>query len=35
MKVLQICTGFDISFNGGITNYVRNISSTMADNGLM
>lgn len=34
MKVLQICTGFDISFNGGITNYVRNISSTMADNGL-
>lgn len=33
MKVLQICTGFDISFNGGITNYVRNISGTMAENG--
>jgi glycosyltransferase involved in cell wall biosynthesis len=33
MRVLQICTGFDISFHGGITNYVRNISSTMADNG--
>ncbi|GAA5086440.1 hypothetical protein GCM10023210_08280 [Chryseobacterium ginsengisoli] len=33
MKVLQICTGFDISFHGGITNYVRNISSTMAENG--
>jgi len=29
MKVIQISTGFDISFNGGITNYVRNISESL------
>lgn len=33
MKILQISTGFDISFNGGITNYVRNISSTLQEYG--
>lgn len=33
MNILQISTGFDISFNGGITNYVRNISSTLVDYG--
>jgi len=29
MKIIQISTGFDISFNGGITNYVRNISESL------
>ena len=29
MKVLQVSTGFDISFNGGIPNYVRNLSETL------
>ncbi|WP_281238847.1 glycosyltransferase [Flavobacterium praedii] len=33
MKVIQISTGFDISFNGGITNYVRNISESLIDAG--
>ncbi|GIM59045.1 glycosyltransferase [Capnocytophaga canimorsus] len=33
MKILQISTGFDISFNGGITNYVRNISSKLQEFG--
>lgn len=33
MKVIQISTGFDISFNGGITNYVRNISESLIDEG--
>lgn len=33
MKILQISTGFDIGFNGGITNYVRNISDTLVDSG--
>jgi glycosyltransferase involved in cell wall biosynthesis len=33
MKVVQISTGFDISFNGGITNYVRNISESLIDEG--
>lgn len=33
MKILQISTGFDIDFNGGITNYVRNISDTLVENG--
>lgn len=31
MNILHICTGYDISFNGGITNYVRNISSTLVN----
>lgn len=33
MKILQISTGYDISFNGGITNYIRNISSTLSSFG--
>ncbi len=33
MKIVQICTGFDISYNGGITNYVRNISESLIDQG--
>lgn len=33
MKILQISTGFDIGFNGGITNYVRNISDSLVDAG--
>ncbi|GGF10239.1 Glycosyltransferase involved in cell wall bisynthesis [Chishuiella changwenlii] len=33
MNILQVSTGFDISHNGGITNYVRNISSTLVDFG--
>lgn len=33
MKILQVSTGYDISFNGGITNYVRNISSTLSSFG--
>lgn len=33
MKILQISTGFDIGFNGGITNYVRNISDALVDSG--
>ncbi|MCL9809125.1 glycosyltransferase [Flavobacterium luminosum] len=31
MKILQISTGYDISFSGGITNYVRNISTALAN----
>lgn len=34
MKVLHVSTGYDISFNGGITNYVRNISNSMVQKGL-
>lgn len=33
MKILQISTGYDISFNGGITNYVRNISNELIEGG--
>ena len=33
MKILQISTGFDIGFNGGIPNYVRNISDALVDTG--
>lgn len=33
MKILQIATGYDISFNGGITNYVRNISNELIEGG--
>jgi glycosyltransferase involved in cell wall biosynthesis len=33
MKVLQICCGYDIGFNGGITNYVRSLSESMANSG--
>jgi glycosyltransferase involved in cell wall biosynthesis len=33
MRIIQICTGFDIGFNGGITNYVRNISESLVNAG--
>jgi glycosyltransferase involved in cell wall biosynthesis len=33
MKIVQISTGYDISINGGITNYVRNLSSKLVENG--
>lgn len=35
MNILHIATGFDLDFNGGITNYVRAISSSQAANGHM
>ena len=33
MKIIHLCTGFPISFNGGITNYVRSLANTQIDNG--
>lgn len=33
MKILNIACGFDISFNGGITNYVREISQELMNQG--
>lgn len=33
MKILHICTGFNLDFNGGITNYVRCIAKSQAQNG--
>lgn len=33
MKILHISTGFPISFQGGITNYVRILAETQAQNG--
>lgn len=33
MKILHICTGFDLDYQGGITNYVRSIAYTQANNG--
>lgn len=32
MKILQISTGFDIEYNGGITNYVRSLSQELSKN---
>lgn len=32
MKILQISTGFDIEYNGGITNYVRSLSQELSEN---
>lgn len=34
MKIIHLCTGFPISFNGGITNYVRSIAETQKKNGM-
>lgn len=34
MKIMHLCTGFPISHNGGITNYVRSIANSQVDNGL-
>lgn len=33
MKILHICTGFPLSFQGGITNYVRTIAQKQYENG--
>ena len=33
MKILHISTGFNIDFNGGITNYVRCIAKSQSENG--
>ena len=32
-KILHICTGFSIDFQGGITNYVRSIANEQNKNG--
>lgn len=33
MKIVHLCTGYPISFNGGITNYVRTIAETQVKEG--
>lgn len=33
IKILHICTGFNLDFNGGITNYVRCIAKQQVENG--
>lgn len=33
MKVMHLCTGYPISYNGGITNYVRSLANTQAKMG--
>lgn len=33
MKIVHLCTGYPISFNGGITNYVRTIAETQVKAG--
>lgn len=33
MKILHICTGWPLSFQGGITNYVRQLAETQNDKG--
>ena len=33
MKILHISTGFNLDFNGGITNYVRCIAKSQSENG--
>lgn len=33
MKIIHISTGFPLSFQGGITNYVRNLAKKQAENG--
>lgn len=34
VKILHICTGWPLSFQGGITNYVRNLAEIQCKNGL-
>lgn len=34
MKVLHICTGWPLSYQGGITNYVRQLAKTQYNNGI-
>ena len=33
MKILEICTGFPLSFQGGITNYVRSLANELYSSG--
>ena len=33
MKIMHLCTGMSIDFNGGITNYVRSLANTQVKNG--
>lgn len=33
MKIVHLCTGYPITFNGGITNYVRALASMQVKNG--
>jgi glycosyltransferase involved in cell wall biosynthesis len=30
MKIIQLCSGYDIGYNGGITNYVRSLSESLS-----
>lgn len=34
MKILHVCTGWPLSYQGGITNYVRKLAKTQYENGL-
>lgn len=34
MKILHICTGFPINFQGGITNYVRTLANEQVNSGM-
>lgn len=34
MKLLHICTGWPLSYQGGITNYVRQLAQTQFENGI-
>lgn len=33
MKIMHLCTGYPVSFNGGITNYVRSLANMQIDAG--
>lgn len=33
MRIIQLCSGYDIGFNGGITNYVRSLSTSLSLSG--
>jgi glycosyltransferase involved in cell wall biosynthesis len=30
MKIIELCSGYDIGYNGGITNYVRSLSDSLS-----
>lgn len=34
MKIMHLCTGYPVSYNGGITNYVRSIAETQQKSGM-
>lgn len=34
MKIMHLCTGYPVSYNGGITNYVRSIAETQKELGM-